>query len=151
MTFHHMYMVKLNSLNKQEDNKHIRPLSLATPPKAEIHKSDCKVDTGVGCNIMPLYIYRSIFRSQRLELPMMITRYGNSLVITTGSCIAVLLTGCQAPRKAVFQVTDTRGYLVIERETARKLGYAHFLKITLSRLIQQPKMPAHLKAIKMKT
>ena len=81
---------------------------------------------------------------------MMITGYGDSLVTTTGSCTAVLLTGCQVPRKAMFQVMDTRGYLIIGRETVRKLGYIHIPKITPSRLIQQPKMYAHMKAIKMK-
>ena len=50
------------------------------------------------------------FRDGRPELPkVIITRYGDSLVANTGSCTAILLSGCQAPRKAMFQVTDTRG------------------------------------------
>ena len=81
VTFHYMKTVQLNSLNKQEDNKHIRLLWLATHPKAQVNKLDCKVDTGAECNIMPLYIYRSIFEDQRLELDMMmITGYGDTLV-----------------------------------------------------------------------
>ena len=120
MKLYQLKIVQVNSLNKQEDNKHIRPLWFATHPKAQVHKFDCEVDKGEGCNIMPLYIYRSIFRDKRLELPMMIiTRYGDSLAITIGPCTAILLTGCQAPRKAMLQVTDTRGHLIIGRETAR--------------------------------
>ena len=98
---------------------------------------------------MPLYMYRSVFRDQRFELTTrMIIRYGDSLVTTRGSCTAVFLTQFQAPMKAMFQVTDTRGYLIIGRGTVRKLGYIHFLKNIPPRLIQQPKMHTHLKAIR---
>ena len=56
VTSHHMKMVQVNSFNKQEDNKDIRPLWLTTCPKVQVYKFDCEVDTGAGCNIMPLYI-----------------------------------------------------------------------------------------------
>ena len=81
---------------------------------------------------------------------MTITGYGDSPVAYTGSCTAVLLTGSQAPRKALFQVTDTRGYLILGRETVWKIGYIHFLEITLPKLTQHPKMHMHLKVMKMK-
>ena len=56
-------------------------------------------------------------------MPMMIiTKNGDSLVANTGSYTAVLLTGCQVLRKAMFQVMDTRGYLILGRETVRKIG-----------------------------
>ena len=143
--FLHMKTVQVNSLNKQEDNKHIIPLWLATCPRLQSwHRSRVQCHTP--------YIYRLLFGDQRPELPMMmITRYGNSLVSTTESYIAVLLTGCQVPQKAMFQVTDTRGYLIAGTETVRKLGYIHCLKITPPRLIQHPKMIAHLRAVKTKT
>ena len=92
-----------NSLIKQEDNKHIRPLWLTTHPKAQVHKFDCEVDTGAWCTIMSLHIYRSILGDRRLEPPMMIiTGYGDSLVANTGLCTALLLTGYQVLRKALF-------------------------------------------------
>ena len=59
--FLHMKTVQVNSHIKQEDKKHIRQQWLATCPKAQVCKLDCKVDTGVGCNIMPLYIHRDQF------------------------------------------------------------------------------------------
>ena len=138
-------------LSNQED-KHIRPLWLTTYHMAQVHKFDCEVDIGAGCNIILLYIYRSIFGDQTPELPIrMITTYGDSMVTTAGLCKAVLLTWCQVPRKAMFQVMDTSGYLIIGRETARKLGYIHIPNITQPKLIQWPKVHVHLKAISMKT
>ena len=71
---------------------------------------------------------------------MTITMYGDTLVTATGLCTAVLLTRCQVLRKAIFQVIDTRGYLITGRETVRKPVYIHFVKITPPRLAQQPKM-----------
>ena len=82
---------------------------------------------------------------------MIITGYGNSPVATTRLCKAVLLTGYQAPRKTVFQVMDTRGYLIFGREMVSKIGYIHFPKITPTKLTQLSKTHAHLKAIKRKT
>ena len=147
-----MKMVQRNSFNKQEDNKCIRPQWLTTHHKAQVCKFDCKVDTGAGCNIIPLYIYRSIFRNQRPEPPMIIiTGYGDSLVANMGCCIAVLLTGCQVLRKAMFQVMDIRGFLILGAKMTRNIGYIHFQKITPLRLTQHPKMHAHLKAVRMKT
>ena len=151
-TFHHKKMAQVNSLNKQEENKHMRkPLWQTTHPKTHVHKFSCEADTRAWCSIMPLYIYRSIFRDMRPEPPMMtISGYGESLVANTGLCTAVFITGYQAPRKAVFQVTDTIGYLILGKETVRKIGYIPFLKITQAKLTQQSKTPAHLKAIKAK-
>ena len=51
----------------------------------------------------------------------------------------------------MFLVTDTRGYLIIEREIVKRLGCIHFPEITLPRLIRLPKMHTNLKAIRMKT
>ena len=56
-----------------------------------------------------------------------------------------------AKQSHVLSLTDTRGYLILRRETARKIVYIQFLKITPWKLTQQPKMLVHLKAIKMKT
>ena len=97
---------------------------------------------------MPLYIYRSILGDRRPELPtMIITGYGSSPVANTGYCPAVLLTLCQASRKAVF---PSHGHLILGRETVRKIGYIRFLKITPLKLTQQSNMHTHLKAIKTK-
>ena len=82
---------------------------------------------------------------------MVSTGYGDTLVTTAGLFTAVLLTGYQVLLKPMFQVKDTKWYLINGRETVGKLGYIHFPKITPAKLIQQPKIHAHLKALRTKT
>ena len=62
-------------------------------------------------------------------------------------CAAVLLTGCQTAQKAVFKVTNTRGFLFLGYEMVQQIGYIHFLKITPPKLRQPPKIHTHLEAI----
>ena len=52
--------------------------------------------------------------------------YGDSPVANKGLCTAILLTECQTPRKAKFQVTEMRGYLIVGRETVQQIGYIDF-------------------------
>ena len=98
MTFHHMQTVQVNCLNEQKDNKHIQPLWLLTQYNAKVDKCDSEVDIGVGSNI-----YRAIFGERRLKPPfVLISSYGDTLVVNKGSCKTILLIGCQTPRKAKF-------------------------------------------------
>ena len=63
--FYHMQTVQVKSLTKQADNRYIQPLWLSTQPDAQVHQFDCGDDSEAGCNIMPLYIYRSLFRDKK--------------------------------------------------------------------------------------
>ena len=38
-----------------KDTEHVRPLWLLQSPNSNIAKTECEVDTGAGCNIMPLH------------------------------------------------------------------------------------------------
>ena len=50
----------------------------------------------------------------KLEPPtVLISGYGDFPLKNQGLSIALFLIGNQAPKKAVFQVTDTRGYLIL--------------------------------------
>ena len=132
-----MQTTQINSLNKQEDNRHFQLLWLATQLNAQVSQFDCEVDSGAGCNIISLYIYRSLSGDKKLEPPtVFIDGYDDSPVKKQGSCTVVLLTGCQVSQKEVFRVTDTRGYLILCCETAQQLGYIHFSKITSPKLTQ---------------
>ena len=87
--------------------------------RAQIQKFNCEIDTGAGSKIMSLYIYQELFGDRRLELQTVhISGYGDSPVANKRSCTVVLLTCCQTPRKATFQVTDMRECLILGRETA---------------------------------
>ena len=77
-----------------------------------------------------LYIYRSLFRDRKTGPPIaFINGYSDSQVNNQGSCIAVHLSRNQASQNAVFQVTDTRGYLIFGCETAQHIGYIFFPRI----------------------
>ena len=64
-----------------------------------------------------------------------------------GLSTAVLLTGCQASQKAVFQVKVTRGHLILSCETEQQIGYIHFPRINPPKLMQPLNTHAHLNAI----
>ena len=110
---HNMQTVWVNSLNKQEDNRHVWLLWLTTQLDAWVCYFDCEFDSGAGCNVMPLYIYGSMFGNKKPKpCTVFINGYVDSPVKNHVSCTAIHLTECQEPQKAVFQVTDTRGYLI---------------------------------------
>ena len=49
---------------KNKDNEHIRPLWVAQSEDSKIHQTDCKVDTGDGCNIFPAHKARELFSKE---------------------------------------------------------------------------------------
>ena len=109
-----MQTVWVKSLNKQEDNMHIQPLLASTQLYTQVHQFDCEVDSGARCNIVPLYICRLMLRDKKPEPnTVLINAKSDSPVKNQRSCTAVILTGNQAPQKAVFQVTGVRGYLIL--------------------------------------
>ena len=46
---------------RNKDNEHIRPLWVAQSRNSPIHQTDCKVDTGTGCNILPVHKAKELF------------------------------------------------------------------------------------------
>ena len=61
---------------------------------------------------MPLYIYWSLHRDEKPEpATVLVNEYGESPV--KNQVTVILLTRNQASQEAVFQVTDTRGYLIL--------------------------------------
>ena len=46
---------------KNRDNEHIRPLWVAQSENSKIHQTDCEVDTGAGCNILPVHKAKELF------------------------------------------------------------------------------------------
>ena len=44
-----------------KDTEHIRPLWVAQSQGSQILQTDCKVDTGAGCNILPLHKAQQLF------------------------------------------------------------------------------------------
>ena len=118
-----MQTVQVKSLKKTGRQQTYLATVVSTQLNAWVHQFGCEVDLGAGCNIMPLYIYRLLFRDKKPEpSTVLINGYGDSSVKNPGSCRAMLLTGSHAPQKAVFQVTDIREYLILGHETVHQTG-----------------------------
>ena len=46
---------------KDRDTEHIRPLWVAQSRGSQVFQTDCKVDTGAGCNILPAHKAQQLF------------------------------------------------------------------------------------------
>ena len=129
--FHHIQTFHVKSINKTS-SKHIKPLWLSTASGAPIYQVECEIDTGAGCNVMPLYLHKSLFGDKILTpTSVQIFGYGESPVANLGACTIAIHTGDrQQPQMATCQVTDTRGYLILGRETAQQVSYFAFSEVT---------------------
>ena len=52
-------ILKGSSLSLEDE--HIRPLSVAQSRNSKIYQTDCEVDTGAGCNILPVHKAKELF------------------------------------------------------------------------------------------
>ena len=131
----------MKSIN-DTSSKHIKPLWLSTASGGPIYEVECEIDTGAGCNVMPLYLYKSLFGDKSLTpTSVQIFQYGESPVANLGACTIAIHTGDrQQPQMATCQVTDTRGYLILGRETAQQVGYLAFPEVTPPSLTSTPQI-----------
>lgn len=63
---HHAQSFHVKSINDTTSNKHIKPLWLSVANEGIIHQIECEIDSGAGCNVMPLYLHRSLFGDKEL-------------------------------------------------------------------------------------
>lgn len=131
----------MKSIN-DTSSKHIKPLWLSTASGGPIYEVECEIDTGAGCNVMPLYLQKSLFGDKSLTpTSVQILGYGESPVANLGACTIAIHTGDrQLPQMATCQVTDTRGYLILGRETAQQVGYIAFPEVTPPSLTSTPQI-----------
>ena len=67
--------------------------------------------------------------------------YGESPVANLGACTIAIHTGDrQQPQMATCQVTDTRAYLILGRETAQQVGYFAFPDVPPLSLTSTPQI-----------
>ena len=78
--FHHIQTFRVKSID-ETSSKHIKPLWLSTASGGPIYQVECEIDTGAGCNVMPLYLHKSLFGDRILTLTsVQIFGYGESPV-----------------------------------------------------------------------
>ena len=56
--------VQVFRLGANEQSEHILPAWIAQSQNSEMHQVDIEIDTGAGCNVMPLYKVHELFGQQ---------------------------------------------------------------------------------------
>lgn len=148
--FHHIQTFHVKSIN-DTSSKHIKPLWLSTASGGLIYEVECEIDIGAVCNVMPLYLHKSLFGDKSLTpTSVQIFGYGKSPVTNLGACTIVIHTGGrQRPQMATSLVTDTWGYLILGRETAQQVGYIAFPEVTPLSLTSMPQIHTSVNALRL--
>ena len=53
--------VQVSRLGANEQTEHIQPACIAQSQNSKKHQLDIEIDTGAGCNVMPLYKVQELF------------------------------------------------------------------------------------------
>ena len=61
MTCNSLNTVQVSRLGANEQSEHIQPAWIAQSQNSKKHQLDIKIDTGAGCNVMPLYKVQELF------------------------------------------------------------------------------------------
>ena len=61
---HVLQTVPVAKLTNQEQGEHIRPLYYSKSLNSTPHEISCEVDTGAGCNVIPLHIAQKLYSDQ---------------------------------------------------------------------------------------
>ena len=100
---------------------------------SEMHQMNVEIDTGAGCNAMPLYKVKELFGQewlvQRLSPPTVrIKAYGDQEVKVLGSIVLYMHTKEKTDR-VTWQVTDTTGVPILDRTQAKLMNYISYPEI----------------------
>ena len=117
---------------KNKDTDHIRLLWVAQSQGTQILQTDCEVNTGAGCNIIPAHKASQLFGKEWLHYlyqpKVHIEAYGGESVHSLGSCVLHLYTDNKA-FPTIFEVTNTTGPIILGRRQAKAMGYVQFPQI----------------------
>ena len=99
--FHRIQSFQVKSIH-DNCNKHTKPLWLSAANGGIVHQIECEIDSGAGCNVMPLYLLKSLFGDKELmHTSVQIFGYGESPVAILGACTIAIHTGnSQEPQMA---------------------------------------------------
>ena len=117
---------------KTETTEHIRPLWVAQSRGSQVLQTDCEVDTGAGCNILPAHKAQQLFGHEwlgQLDRPKVhIEAYGGQSVHSLGSCVLHLHIDNKV-FPTIFEVTNMTGPMILSRIQAKAMGYVQFPQI----------------------
>ena len=94
---------------------------------------DIEIDTGAGCNVIPLYKIQELFGQellvQRLSPPTVrIKAYSDQEVKVIGSIVLYMYMSEKTDR-VIWQVTDTMGAPILGRTQAKLMNYISYPEI----------------------
>ena len=106
---------------------------MAESQNSEMHQMNVEIDTGAGCDVMPLYKVKELFGQewlvQRLSPPTVrIKTYGDQEVKVLGSIVLYMHTKEKTDR-VTWQVTDTTGVPILGRTQAKLMNYISYPEI----------------------
>ena len=97
-----------------------------------ILQTDCEVDSGAGCNILPTHKAQQLFGQEWLKTlsppRVQIEAYGGQSIHSLGSCVLHLHIDNKA-FPTIFEVTNMTGPIILSRLQAKAMGYVQFPKI----------------------
>ena len=125
--------IQVSRLRANEKSEQIQPAWIAESQNSEMHQMNVEIDTGAGCNAMPLYKVKELFGQewlvQRLSPPTVrIKAYGDQEVRVLGSIVLYMHTNEKADR-VIWQVTDTMGVPILGRTQAKLMNYISYQEI----------------------
>jgi hypothetical protein len=133
--------VSFHTLSTSSDPKapHLRPMWFSTPDSSTVHLVEAEIDSGAGCNTIPLYLYnKTIGTGVRMEpATVKIKAYGDHSVKTIGSTLLRLRIGNQTLSRR-FQVCDVRKHPIIGRHLSEEMGYIRFPPVKRPNLSSLP-------------
>ena len=114
---------------QDKDTEHIRPMWIAQSQGSQVLQTDCEVNTGAGCNILPAHKAQQLFGQEwleKLDQPRVhIEAYGGQSVHSLGSCVLHLHIDNKA-FPTVFEVTNMTGLIILGRTQAKAMDYIQF-------------------------
>ena len=125
--------IQVSRLGANEKSEQIQPAWIAESQNSEMHQMNVEIDTGAGCNVMPLYKVKELFGQewlvQRLSPPTVrIKAYGDHEVKVFGSIVLYMHTKEKTDR-VTWQVTDTMGVPILGRSRAKHMNYINYPEI----------------------
>ena len=132
--------IQVSRLGANEKSEQIQPAWIAESHNSEMHQMNVEIDTGAGCNMMPLYKVKELFGQewlvQRLSPPTVrIKAYGDQEVKVLGSIVLYIHTK-EKTYRVTWQVTDTTGVPILGRSQAKHMNYINYPEIHVPQ--QQP-------------
>ena len=143
---------QVSRLGANGKSEQILPACITESQNSEMHQMNVEIDTGAGCNVMPLYKVKELFGQewlvQRLSPPTVrIKAYSDQEVKILGSIVLYVHTSKKTDR-VTWQVMNTTGVPILVRSQAKHMNYINYPKyMRLNNSLQSHKVVSSLQVM----